>query len=87
MIKGVQWNILFGILILVTLVFIMSGFLIFKFQGQYIFDFQNKTELKTVCEMWNCEEPIPSRLISECNTISECKSYCKNLGALMSKCK
>ncbi len=87
MIKGMQWKILFEILILVILLVVIGSFWFFKFQGQYISDFQNKTELKTVCKMWNCEEPIPSRLISECSTISECKSYCKNLGARMLKCK
>ncbi len=82
-----QWKILFEILILVIVFVIVAGFLIINAQGKLINPFQNKTELKTVCEMWNCEEPIPPKLISECSTISECKSYCKNLGALMSKCK
>ncbi len=82
-----QWKILFEILILVIVFVIVAGFLIINAQGKLINPFQNKTELQSVCNLWNCEEPIPSRLISECSTISECKSYCKNLGALMSKCK
>jgi len=89
MFKGLQNKILFGILSLMIMLVIVIGFLIIGAQGKLINPFENKTELRSKCEMWNCREPIPLDILSEleCSTVSECISKCKNIGALMLRCE
>jgi len=48
--------------------------------------FKENATLRTICESWDCNEPIPSELSKICSTISECIYRCENIGAKMLRC-
>ena len=87
--KGMEKKILFELLIMVIVIVGVSIFLFLNFQGDFLPDFQNNTELQSACNLWNCEEPIPTSITTGlgCASIEDCKSECKRKGALMLKCK
>lgn len=43
----------------------------------------SKIEMRRACEMWDCDEPIPTELDEECQTIDGCIKYCEDIGARM----
>ena len=87
--KGMKWKILFEILILVIVLGVVFGILIINSQSRLITPFENNTELKSSCEMWECTEPIPIDIASglNCSTIEECKDRCRGIGANMLRCR
>lgn len=91
-IKGISdviWTTFKGVLILVILFVIVASFLIINAQGKLIWPFENQTELKLKCDMWNCKEPVPLDIMSglNCSTIDQCILECKKTGALMLGCE
>ena len=84
-----KWKILFEVLILVIVLGVVFGILIISGQGKLIIPFENKTELVSSCEMWNCAEPIPIDISSglNCSTIEDCKEKCRGIGANMLRCR
>ena len=81
-------DILYKVLTLVLVIVIIYAFFIVNAGGKIITPFQNSTEIRTICEFWECEEPIPPEITEnlECINIEECKSACEKIGAIMLRC-
>ena len=86
--KGLENKYLLEILLLV----ICLGVVVFFIMGTQVGfwePFKGNSTLRTSCDMWNCEEPVPLDIQKgfNCATVSGCKQECKNIGSSQLLCK
>ncbi len=86
--KGVENKYLLEIILLAICLGIVAWF-IMGTQIRVTGPLEGNITLKSSCDMWNCEEPIPEDIQEgfNCVTVSGCKQECKNIGSSQLLCK
>ncbi|MCK4730761.1 MAG: hypothetical protein KAT28_05580 [Candidatus Aenigmarchaeota archaeon] len=86
--KGLENKYLLEIILLAICLGIIAWSIIGTQIG-YVAPFQGNITLRSSCDMWDCEEPIPQDIQKgfNCATVSGCKQECRNIGSSQLLCK